>query len=81
MMNKIITNQKDTEKVLLVVIDFKKTDSHWSAKEILKEMEELIDSFVDWAHSNLSVVFSIGLIVISPAIRRKASSCLNVPKL
>jgi len=42
MKNAMIDNQKDTEKVLLVMVDFKKYKTHWSVEENYDEMKELI---------------------------------------
>lgn len=35
-------NRREKEKVLLVVVDFKKERERWSAQDVLEEMEELI---------------------------------------
>ena len=42
-MNKImIDNQERVEKVLLVIVDFKKNNVHWTVEENLSELKELI---------------------------------------
>jgi len=38
----MIDNQRDTEKVLLVIVDFKGKNAHWTIEENLKELKELI---------------------------------------
>jgi len=42
MKNEMIENREDTEKVLLVMVDLKKSNPQWGAEESLDEMRELI---------------------------------------
>ena len=42
MKSAMIKNQKDAEKVLLVVVDFKKHNENWTIEENLNELKELI---------------------------------------
>lgn len=42
MRNKTIENKEPKERVLLVVVDFKRQKSDWSPAEILEEMKELV---------------------------------------
>jgi GTP-binding protein HflX len=40
--NIMIENREDAERVLLVIVSFKKGKAHWSVDEDLNEMRELI---------------------------------------
>jgi len=42
MKNSMIENREVAEKILLVMVNFKKRDDHWSHEEHLNEMKELI---------------------------------------
>ena len=42
MKNTMIENRKDAERVLLVIVEFKKGRAHWSVEEKIDEMKELI---------------------------------------